>query len=101
MLNTDLHTPHLKADRRMKMEDFVKNLRGIDDGGDIPREMLVDIYERIKQTEFRTGSDHVTQVMKVQQTIVGKKPVSFPSQYCQYGMVQLPCPKLTNFDCFL
>ena len=76
MLNTDLHTPHLKADRRMKMEDFIKNLRGIDDGGDIDRQMLVDIYERIKQTEFRTGSDHVTQVMKVQQTIVGKKPVN-------------------------
>lgn len=60
----------------MKMEDFIKNLRGIDDGGDIDREMLVSIYERIKETEFRTGSDHVTQVMKVQQTIVGKKPVS-------------------------
>ena len=77
MLNTDLHTPHMKHDRRMKMEDFVKNLRGIDDGGDIDREILVGIYERIKINEFKTGSDHVTQVMKVQQTIVGKKPVSF------------------------
>lgn len=76
MLNTDLHTPHLKQDRRMKLEDFIKNLRGIDDGGDIDREILVGIYERIKTTEFKTGSDHVTQVMKVQQTIVGKKPVS-------------------------
>ncbi|CAL8073990.1 unnamed protein product [Orchesella dallaii] len=74
MLNTDLHTPHLKQDRRMKLEDFIKNLRGIDDGGDIDREILVGIYERIKQSEFKTGSDHVTQVMKVQQTIVGKKP---------------------------
>lgn len=76
MLNTDLHTPHLKQDRRMKLEDFIKNLRGIDDGGDIDREILVGIYERIKASEFKTGSDHVTQVMKVQQTIVGKKPVS-------------------------
>jgi IQ motif/SEC7 domain-containing protein len=74
MLNTDLHTPHLKQDRRMKMDDFIKNLRGIDDGGDIDRDILVGIYERIKQTEFKTGHDHVTQVMKVQQTIVGKKP---------------------------
>lgn len=41
MLNTDLHTPHLKQDRRMKMEDFIKNLRGIDDGADIDREILV------------------------------------------------------------
>jgi len=28
MLNTDLHTPNLKPERRMKLEDFVKNLRG-------------------------------------------------------------------------
>lgn len=28
MLNTDLHTPNLKADRRMTQEDFIKNLRG-------------------------------------------------------------------------
>jgi len=28
MLNTDLHTPNLKPERRMKLEDFIKNLRG-------------------------------------------------------------------------
>jgi IQ motif/SEC7 domain-containing protein len=81
MLNTDLHTPHLKADRRMKLEDFVKNLRGVDDGADIERDILVGIYDRIKSTEFKTGSDHVTQVMKVQQTIVGKKPVSLTHSF--------------------
>jgi hypothetical protein len=30
----------------------------------------------VKANEFKPGSDHVTQVMKVQSTIVGKKPVS-------------------------
>lgn len=30
MLNTDLHTPNLKPERRMKMNDFIKNLRGKD-----------------------------------------------------------------------
>ncbi|GAB6029678.1 hypothetical protein CHUAL_005408 [Chamberlinius hualienensis] len=74
MLNTDLHTPNMKPEKRMKAEDFVKNLRGIDDGLDIDLKMLMGIYERIKSNEFRPGSDHVTQVMKVQQTIVGKKP---------------------------
>lgn len=48
----------------------------IDDGEDIDRDILLGIYDRIKQTEFRPGVDHVTQVMKVEQTIVGKKPVS-------------------------
>lgn len=51
---------------------------GIDDCGDIDRDMLVGIYERVKANEFKPGSDHVTQVLKVQSTIVGKKPVSFP-----------------------
>ncbi len=73
MLNTDLHTPNIKADRRMKSEDFIKNLRGIDDCMDIDRTMLEGIYNRVKDTEFKTASDHVTQVMKVQKTIVGKK----------------------------
>lgn len=29
MLNTDLHSPNLKPECRMKMNDFIKNLRGI------------------------------------------------------------------------
>ncbi|XP_011302705.1 IQ motif and SEC7 domain-containing protein 1 isoform X2 [Fopius arisanus] len=74
MLNTDLHTPNLKPERRMRVEDFIKNLRGIDDCGDIDRDILIGIYERVKANEFKPGSDHVTQVMKVQATIVGKKP---------------------------
>ncbi|KAJ6633821.1 IQ motif and SEC7 domain-containing protein 1 [Pseudolycoriella hygida] len=74
MLNTDLHTPNLKPERRMRPDDFIKNLRGIDDCHDIDREMLLGIYERVKANEFKPGSDHVTQVMKVQVTIVGKKP---------------------------
>ncbi|XP_066158624.1 IQ motif and SEC7 domain-containing protein 1 isoform X3 [Euwallacea fornicatus] len=74
MLNTDLHTPNIKPERRMKVEDFIKNLRGIDDCGDIDSDILNGIYERVKANEFKPGSDHVTQVMKVQATIVGKKP---------------------------
>ncbi|XP_076469541.1 uncharacterized protein LOC143299911 isoform X2 [Babylonia areolata] len=74
MLNTDLHNSSVKAERKMKLEDFVKNLRGIDDGDDVDPDLLAGIYERIKQQEFRAGVDQVTQVMKVEQTIVGKKP---------------------------
>lgn len=74
MLNTDLHTPSIKADKRMKLEDFIKNLRGIDEGANVDQEMLVGIYERVKAAEFKPGADHVTQVLKVQQSIVGKKP---------------------------
>ena len=65
LLNTDLHTPNLKQEKRMKVEDFVKNLRGIDDGTDVDRDLLVGIYERIRTQEFRPGSDHVTQVRRI------------------------------------
>ena len=37
----------------MKLEDFVRNLRNIDDGHDLDFEMLSGIYERIKSSEFR------------------------------------------------
>lgn len=47
----------------MSLDDFVRNLRGIDDCGDIDRDMLAGIYDRVKSSEFRPGSDHVTQVI--------------------------------------
>ncbi|KAI8504278.1 IQ motif and S7 domain-containing protein 1 [Branchiostoma belcheri] len=101
MLNTDLHNPNIKRERKMKQENFVENLKGlsgvkgsletkspisppalsepvkpgVDAGGDIPREILVGIYERISKSELKTGPDHVTQVAKVEKNIVGNKPI--------------------------
>lgn len=48
---------------------------GVDDGADIPREMVVGIYERIQLRELRSNEDHVTYVSKVEQSIVGMKTV--------------------------
>ncbi|TUN98267.1 IQ motif and SEC7 domain-containing protein 1 [Bagarius yarrelli] len=76
LLNTDMYSPNVKPERKMKLEDFVKNLRGVDDGEDIPRDMLIGIYERIHQKELKTNEDHVSQVQKVEKLIVGKKPVT-------------------------
>ncbi|XP_053096533.1 IQ motif and SEC7 domain-containing protein 1 isoform X3 [Pangasianodon hypophthalmus] len=75
LLNTDMYSPNVKPERKMKLEDFVKNLRGVDDGEDIPRDMLIGIYERIRQKELKTNEDHVSQVQKVEKLIVGKKPI--------------------------
>lgn len=47
----------------------------MDDGADIPRDMVVGIYERIQQRELRSNEDHVTYVSKVEQSIVGMKTV--------------------------
>ena len=48
---------------------------GIDDGADVDPQLVAGIYERVRAQEFRAGADHVTPVLKVQQTIIGKKPV--------------------------
>lgn len=74
MLNTDQHNKSIKEERRMTRNDFFKNLRGIDDGFDVNENLLNGIYERIRSFEFTTGSDHVTQVAKIDQMIVGNKP---------------------------
>ena len=48
----------------------------MDNGEDIPRDLLVGIYQRIQGRELRTNDDHVSQVQAVERMIVGKKPVS-------------------------
>ncbi|XP_078529846.1 IQ motif and SEC7 domain-containing protein 3 [Lissotriton helveticus] len=75
LLNTDMYSPNIKPDRKMMLEDFIRNLRGVDDGADIPREMVVGIYERIQLKELKSNEDHVTYVTKVEKSIVGMKTV--------------------------
>ncbi|UJR33619.1 hypothetical protein I4U23_021054 [Adineta vaga] len=101
MLNTDLHSRNIKSEKKMRLEQFIKNLRehffvaclcvcltigyvfsgcqffsqSIDDGEDLDINYLTGIYERIRTQEFRPDSDHVTQVAKFEQTLVGKKPI--------------------------
>lgn len=48
----------------------------MDDGADIPRDLVVGIYERIQQKELKSNEDHVTYVTKVEKSIVGMKTVS-------------------------
>ncbi|KAI4800530.1 hypothetical protein KUCAC02_009671 [Chaenocephalus aceratus] len=74
LLNTDMYSPNVKAERKMKLEDFVKNLRGVDNGQDIPRDLLVGIYQRIQKWELRTNDDHVSQVQAVERVIVLSLP---------------------------
>ncbi|XP_076447956.1 uncharacterized protein LOC143284806 isoform X3 [Babylonia areolata] len=98
MLNTDLHNSSIKPEKKMKLDDFVKNLRGIDDGEDLDPDLLTGIYERIKQQEFKPGVDNVTQVMKMEQTFVGKKPqLALPHRrlvcYCRLYEVHDPNKK--------
>lgn len=69
LLNTDLHTPNIKAERKMSVQDFTNNLRGVDGGKDFDAKLLKQIYKGIKKQEFVGGADHVTQNQLLQQSI--------------------------------
>uniref|UniRef100_A0A8K9XH12 IQ motif and SEC7 domain-containing protein 3 n=1 Tax=Oncorhynchus mykiss TaxID=8022 RepID=A0A8K9XH12_ONCMY len=75
LLNTDMYSPNIKPQRKMGLNDFIRNLRGVDDGADIPREMVTGIYERTQQRELRSNEDHVTYVSRVEQSILGMKTI--------------------------
>lgn len=53
MLNTDLHNPNISADKKMKLDGFIRNNRGINNGGDLDQAVLSDMFNRIKTREIR------------------------------------------------
>ncbi|KAI5124326.1 hypothetical protein M0805_008933 [Coniferiporia weirii] len=60
LLNTDLHNPQIRA--RMSLEDYRKNLRGVNDGSDFPPEFLNNVYESIRKREIVMPEEHTGQV---------------------------------------
>ncbi len=56
MLNTDLHNP-MNKNARMTCEQFIANNRGINDGEDVPYDMLTELYEQIKENEIQVQRD--------------------------------------------
>jgi hypothetical protein len=51
MLTTDLHSTKVK--KKMTVEEFVKNNRGINDNKDLPREYLEGVYAAIEKNEIK------------------------------------------------
>lgn len=60
MLNTDAHNPQVK--NRMTKLDFVKNNRGINDGADLPEDLLHSIFDDIVSNEIRMKDEVEAQV---------------------------------------
>lgn len=58
MLNTDLHNPNLKDQKRMTYNDFTKNLRGVNGKKDFAPEYLQEIYDSIKTNEIILPDEH-------------------------------------------
>ncbi|KAF8421295.1 hypothetical protein EV426DRAFT_222858 [Tirmania nivea] len=61
MLNTDQHSPKVKESNRMKLEDFTRNLRGVNGGKDFGMEYLRAIYTTIKTKEIVLPDEHDNQ----------------------------------------
>ncbi|KAG6572886.1 Brefeldin A-inhibited guanine nucleotide-exchange protein [Phytophthora cinnamomi] len=58
MLNTDLHNPQVKKNK-MSKEQFVKNNRGIDNGKDLPKRFLEEIYDDIAHNPMHIKGSRV------------------------------------------
>ncbi|CAO3585256.1 unnamed protein product [Absidia cylindrospora] len=56
MLNTDQHNPQVR--RRMTLEDYMRNLRGVNGNEDFPKDYLRDIYEAIRHDEIVMPEEH-------------------------------------------
>lgn len=57
MLNTDAHNPMVK--KKMSKEDFLRNNRGINDGGDLDQGFMESLYNRIVTNEIKMSDDAV------------------------------------------
>ncbi|CAD6980440.1 unnamed protein product [Tilletia controversa] len=60
MLNTDQHKPQNK--RKMQVEDYRRNLRGVNEGKDFDPEYLGNIFESIKKHEIVMPEEHLGQL---------------------------------------
>ncbi|KAK4337404.1 hypothetical protein RND71_043351 [Anisodus tanguticus] len=61
-LSTDaLHNPSVKD--KPTLEKFIQMNRGINNGGDLPKELLVSLYESIKQEPFKIPEDDGNDLM--------------------------------------
>ncbi|KAF5386877.1 hypothetical protein D9615_001681 [Tricholomella constricta] len=60
MLNTDLHNPQVR--KRMTIEDYQKNLRGVNDGASFTSEFLQNIYDSIRKREIVMPEEHTGQL---------------------------------------
>jgi len=61
MLNTDLHNPNIKPERRMTLADFKRSNTNygqeISQGKDLPSELLEEIYKAIQEDQIITSDD--------------------------------------------
>ena len=104
LLNTDLHTPNLKSEKKMQVQDFVNNLSGVDGGRDFDHKLLKQIYKGIKKQEFVSAVDHVVQIQALQNSIVNNQLPKMSRLFAAKACTGLDCcisllSRLSSFLC--
>ncbi|CAL8113716.1 unnamed protein product [Orchesella dallaii] len=61
MLNTSLHNPSVKD--KPTVDTFISMNRGINNGGDLPRELLISLYNSIQSEPFKIPEDDGNDLM--------------------------------------
>ena len=57
MLNTDLHNSSIKEEKKISLEEYIRNCRGINDGEDFDPAFLKNIYGQIKADQISLKED--------------------------------------------
>jgi brefeldin A-inhibited guanine nucleotide-exchange protein len=75
MLQTNLHNPAIREDKRMTKEQFIKQNKGISSDGELSDEMLIEIYDRIASQPIEiTQTDKFKQKPKKEENFVVFQP---------------------------
>jgi brefeldin A-inhibited guanine nucleotide-exchange protein len=65
MLQTNLHNPAIKDDKRMTKEQFIKQNKGITPDGELSDELLSEIYDRISLHPISLNKDDAIKQRKI------------------------------------
>lgn len=61
MLNTSLHNPSVKD--KMTVDKYISMIRGIDNGNDLPHDLLISLYDSIKKEPIKMPQDDGNDLM--------------------------------------
>eukprot|EP01125_Pyxidicula_operculata_P004048 TRINITY_DN1574_c0_g2_i2.p1 TRINITY_DN1574_c0_g2~~TRINITY_DN1574_c0_g2_i2.p1 ORF type:complete len:1525 (-),score=310.50 TRINITY_DN1574_c0_g2_i2:221-4261(-) len=59
MLNVDWHSPVLANRPKMSLSTYQKQLKGLNNNGDFPQQLLMDIYEQVVKDEIKVHREHL------------------------------------------
>lgn len=101
MLNTDLHNPAIKEERRMTRDGFIRNNRGICDGKDLPEELLSGIFDRIRSSPISLKEDDEAREKRsgdTKKSLIGLPAALSPASFFTSHFADLDRARENNFQ---